>query len=363
MNFDPCPTVIKTEIPNNGNTIVDIAPVSQEKRSIWLSLAEDGGLLRFDAHSGRSELIRRIQLSSESTGEPFAGHTLTPHLHVSHNGEFAAVVNDYGQYGQVIDLRSGRVTLSLHGGDYFPETVPFSFAFASWQGNVIVIHRTAWNRLDISDASTGKLLSERGPTSYQSGEQRPQHYLDYFHGALYLSPNGTRILDDGWVWHPVGIPVVWSVDRWLSENIWESEDGATKRDVCARTWYWDHGVAWLNEDTVAIGGIGDDADKIVDGARIFDITSTGPASPEWRSDWQWAREVTSFAGPSGRFFSDGKWLYSAPKSGLSKWDPKSGTRICHIDDFHPTHHHLGSGEFAQLSGNAIFRWNTSTNGD
>lgn len=355
--------VIKTEIPNIGNTIVDIAPVNQENRSIWLMLAEDGGLLRFDAHNIRSELIERIQLPPEAARDSFKGHALTRRLHVSHNGEFAAVVNDYGQHGRVIDLRSGRITLNLDGGDYFPETVPSSFAFAPWQGNVIVIHRTAWNRLDVSDASTGKLLSERGPTSYQSDEQRPEHYLDYFHGALYLSPDGTRILDDGWVWHPVGVPVVWSVDRWLSENIWESEDGLTKREVCARTWYWNHGVTWLDEETVAIGGIGDDDDKIVDGARVFDITSTGPASPEWRSDWQWAREINSFAGPSGRFFSDGKWLYSGAKSGLSKWDPKSGARVCHIDEFHPTHHHLGAGELAQLSKGAILRWSTSTNGD
>ena len=363
MDFDPYPMVIKTEIRNSGKAIVDIAPVNQESQSNWLMLAEDGGLLRFDAHSGRSELVGRIELPSESARDPFAGHALTRRLHASHNGEFAAVVNDYGLYGQVIDLRSGKITLNLDGGDYCPETVPFSFGFASWQGNVVVIHRAAWNRLDISDASTGNLLSERGPTAYQSGEQRPEHYLDYFHGALYLSPDGTRILDDGWVWHPVGIPVVWSVDRWLSENVWETEDGATKRVVCARSYYWDHGIVWLNEDTVAVGGIGDDDNEIVDGARIFDITSTGPASPEWRSDWQWALEITSFAGPAGRFFSDGKWLYSAAKSGLSKWDAKSGNCVCHIDEFHPTHHHLGAGELAQLSEGAILRWSMSTNHD
>jgi hypothetical protein len=121
--------VIRTEIPNNGNSIVDIAPVDQESQSIWLMLAEDGGLLRLDAHSGRSELVGRIQLPSESTRDSFAGHALTRRLHVSHCGEFAAVVNDYGQYGQVIDLRSGKITLNLDAGDYFPETVPFSFAF------------------------------------------------------------------------------------------------------------------------------------------------------------------------------------------------------------------------------------------
>jgi hypothetical protein len=353
--------LIRAVIPSNGSTIVDIAPVDQESHSIWLALTDDGQLLRHDAHSGESEVVGRISLPSEPARDPFDGHRLARRLHASQDGNFAAVVSDYGQYGQVIDLSSGRITLKLDGGDYEPETVPFSFRFASWQGQVVVIHRTAWNRLDVSDASSGQLLSERGPTSYQTGEQRPEHDLDYFHGALYLSPKGTRILDDGWVWHPVGIPVVWSVDQWLSKNVWESEDGQTKRDVCARDWYWDHGVAWLNEETVAIGGIGDQGNEIMDGARIFDITSTGPASAEWRSDWKWAQEITAFAGPAGRFFSDGKWLYSAGNSGLSRWDPKTGARTGHMDNFHPTHHHLGAGELAQLSKGAILRWSTSIN--
>jgi hypothetical protein len=47
----------------------------------------------------------------------------------------------------------------------------------------------------------------------------------------------------------------------------------------------------LDERTVAIGGIGDDDTEMVDGARIFDITSTGAAGPKWRSDWSWAREI------------------------------------------------------------------------
>jgi len=352
--------LIKTVIPSNGSPIVDIAPVNQENQSIWLMLAEDGQLLRHCADRVESEVVGRISLPSEPARDPFDGHTLARRLHVSHDGNFASVVSDYGQYGQVIDLRSGKITLKLDGGDYEPDTVPFSFRFASWQGQVVVIHRTAWNRLDVSDASSGRLLSERGPTAYLTGEQRPEHYLDYFHGALYLSPNGTRILDDGWVWHPVGIPVVWSVDQWLSGNVWESEDGKTKRDVCARTYYWDHGVAWLNEETVAIGGIGDGDDKIVDGARIFDITSTGPPSPEWRSDWKWAREISAFVGPAGRFFSDGKWLYSASKSGMSRWGPKTGFRTGYIDQFNPTHHHLGAGELAQLSEGVIVRWSTSS---
>ena len=349
----------ETAIPNECGRILDIAPLNHESRSTWLFLGEDCRIWRWDAHSGEVEIVGRASIPSETPGDSFAGHTLTTRLHASQNGQFAAVVNDYGRYGQVVDLRSGKETLKLDGGDYCPETVPFSFVFASRQGQVVVIHRTAWNRLDVSDASTGQLLSERGPTSYRDGEQRPQHYLDYFHGALYVSPAGTHILDDGWVWHPVGIPVVWSVDRWLSENIWESEDGATKRDVCARSYYWDHGIAWLDEKTVAVGGIGDEDNEIVDGARVFDITSTGPASPTWRSDWSWAREISVFAGPAGKFFSDGKHLYSAGKNGLSRWDPRAGVQTGHIENFFPTRHHVGASELVQLSDRALLRWSTT----
>jgi len=72
-------------------------------------------------------------------------------LHVSWRGDFAAVVNDYGRHGQVLDLRSGRVTMMLDGGDYHPETVPFSLAFFEARGRPVVIHRSDWNRLDLSD--------------------------------------------------------------------------------------------------------------------------------------------------------------------------------------------------------------------
>jgi len=349
-------TLKETAIPEEFGRIVDIAPIYQEDRSAWLMLAEDGGLFRLDASTGGWARLGSAIIPSEPRRTPFAGHTLKRHLYVSRRGEFAAVVNDYGRYGRVIDVRSGKMTLTLDGGPYHPETIPFSFAFADWQGRVVVIHRSAWNRLDVSDASSGQLLTERGPTSYRQGEERPQHYLDYFHGALYLSPESRHILDDGWVWHPVGKLTVWNLDCWLSENAWESEDGQTRKDVCARSDYWDHGIAWLDEEKVAIGGIGDDTAEMIDGARIFDITSTGPPGPQWRDDWLWAREVTAFPGPAGKFFSDGTWLYSVDGTGLSRWDVETGARTGYMQSFHPMHHHSGARELVQLAGGVLVHW-------
>ena len=346
----------QTAIPGECGRVLDVAPLNGENRSVWLVLASDGRLFHLAADGGESELIAHVEIPSEPVQDPFNGHTLGPRLHAAPNGQFAAVVNDYGRYGRIIDLRTGNVTMQLDGGEYCSETVPFSFAFACREGQAIAIHRTDWNRLDISDPSNGRLLTSRGPTSYSQGEERPAHYLDYFHGKLYLSLNGAHVLDDGWVWHPVGVPAVWSIDRWLSGEVWESEDGASRREICAREYYWDHGVAWLTDDTVALSGIGDDDSEMRDGVRIFDITATGKASERWRADWPWAKEVTAFDGPAGSFFSDGRSLYSTAEAGLYKWDLSTGKQTGYVECFQPTHHHRGAGELVQLMDSALLRW-------
>lgn len=106
------------------------------------------------------------------------------------------------------------------------------------------------------------------------GETRPGHYLDYFHGALYLSPDGARIFDDGWLWQPAGIPVAWELAAWLDGNPWESEDGPTKVDFC---WLqdWDRAFTWIGSHHVAIEDTGDDETRH---ARAFS-TSLRPPPP------------------------------------------------------------------------------------
>ena len=65
----------------------------------------------------------------------------------------------------------------------------------------------------VSDPSTGELLTEGGPASYETGEEWPKHDLDDFHGALNVCPDGPRIADDGWIWQPNGVVSTWSIDE------------------------------------------------------------------------------------------------------------------------------------------------------
>jgi hypothetical protein len=338
---EPCDlTVRDTPLPAD---VVDFAPVDGGG-STWLLLDRDGRIGRFDADSGDWTVLAASSVPAEPDHDPWAGHELRRRLHAGAGGRFAAVVNDFGHHGQVLDLRSGAVTLVLDGGDERPDTVPFSAAMFEYRGRTLVMHRTAWNRLDVSDAATGELLTSRQPTSYTHGQPRPGNYLDYFHGALYLSPTGRHVLDDGWVWHPVGVPHVWDVHRWLNGNVWESEDGPSLHPLAQRAYYWNNPMCWLDDQRLVVSGIGGDDEAMLAGVRVFDA-DTG-------------RETTAFAGPTGALFADGLRLYAAAPHGLEVWDPATGEHTGTVPGFVPTRHHRGAGELASTDGSVLRRWRT-----
>jgi hypothetical protein len=348
-------TIAEVLLPLEADEILDVAAVPQAPAR-WMIVGRDGTLLLFNAETKGSTRVGVFPLLHETRDEPWGTHELTPRLHVSVRGEFAAVVSDYGKLGRVYDIAQGRATLELHGGEYHPQTVPFSFALTEYRGRTIAIHRTDWNRLDASDAATGELLTSRGPTRYSEGEPRPEHYLDYFHGRLMLSPAGGRVADDGWVWHPVGIIETWETAAWLDENRWESEDGPSKLRLCCRDSYWDHAMCWLDEDRIAVGGIGeDDFDDMVAGVRVFAVNEP----MHWRTEnfgGYGAREVATFEGPAGEFFGDGSRLFSADESGLKVWDVDKQEQIDEIAGFVPTRQHPGSRELVQINGSTLRRW-------
>lgn len=337
-------------VPPGLGGLVDLAPVPGD-RPEWLTLAADGTIGRWNPVTGVHDRCAVATLVSEAEREPWDGHRARRRLHAG-NG-FAAVVNDYGRYGQVIDLSTGEVTMSLDNAGYHDETVPFSLAFTVSEGRCVVVHRTAWNRLDVGDAATGTPLTPRPAPAARAGGDEDEHYLDYFHGALYVSPDGRRILDDGWAWHPVGIPATWRMDAWLAGDVWESEDGPSLIKLDTRGYYWDHAMTWLDTDRVAIEGLGDDDEDMEPGARIFDIAASeaAAASSPWR-----AVESAPVPGPRGPFFGDAGLLYADGEDGLTVWDPATARRLGVVDGFHATHHHRGAGQFARLADGLVTLW-------
>ncbi len=336
-------------------TIADVAVASDVAETTYV-LTDAGRVLRVrhghvHGHAQVDDLAK-LRLPDEPDSNVWSGHVRRPALHVSHDGLYAAVATDFGRFGAVVDLKTGQATMSLDGGEYHPETVPFSLAFAVHNDRPVLVHRTAWNRLDVSDPSNGTLLTEREPPAYQQGEQLPPNYLDYFHGRLFLSPTGKRLLDDGWVWHPVGVPAVWSLDRWLSDNVWESELGESLSRLCGRAYYWNHGLCWLDESRVAVEGIGEDDIDIVPGVRIFNIDEID----QTRGQFHFVTETTAFAGPAGPLFADGDRLFSAGVTGLSVWDIPGGALMGQVDHFTPSVQSRLDGTLVEGTGSAVRRW-------
>ncbi len=314
--------------------IADLRPIPASDRAEFLVLAEDGELLRVDPADGGIRRLMNVFDAGLSPGPKWM-------LHVSPGGEVAAVVEARGRYGVVLDLEEGRATMRLDRGDYHNEHTDFPAAFCVTDGRLLLVHGTDWNRLDASDPRTGELLTGRSPTSYRTGEERPEHYLDYFHGGLAVSPGGAHVVDNGWVWHPVGVVTSWSLRRWVGANPWESEDGPSKRALCQRAYFWGGPLCWIDGRTVAIWGYGNDDENLIPAALLFDA-ETG-------------RRLRWFAGPVGSFAFD-RYLFShSADSGTSVWDVGTGERLLHDASFRPTTYHPGAGEFVTLLGDGRLR--------
>ena len=297
-----------------------------------LSLTAEGTLYGINFDTGVSVQLCIVELPDIAfTDEVSHFGPAQYRLYASANGKYAAIVVDKGRTGIVIEIPSGSVTMRLNGGDYCEETVPFSACFLSFEGRDVFVHRTAWNRLDVADPATGESLTDRYIAPYEAASKEPAHYLDYFHGLLRPSPNGTRIFDDGWVWHPVSIPRAWSVTEWLRSNRWESEDGASIVDLTQRD-DWNTSACWISEQHVALWGLADwDENEFEEtgqgaGVRIFDVTERKQSSER-----RWAMEI--HAKTVNNMFSDGMRLYVAADSGTTAWDLVSRELITRLPDF------------------------------
>ena len=333
-----------------GPALVDACCVRAEFGQL-LALTEDGALWGVDLDSGaitRRCALELPDLERGETHEYFFGDCRY-RLHASADGTYAAVVVDYGIEGVVVRCATGEVTLRLDNGDYHADTVPFSACFVRHNERDVLIHRTAWNRLDASDPATGRLLTERHIDSWGRNKPEPAHGLNYFHGRLLSSPQGSRLFDAGWIWHPYAVPCAWSVTDWLDTNPYESEDGASRIDITYRD-DWNMPACWIDERQIALWGLAhwdedkDDVSGQGPGVRISDVTRESsarklPMPIEYKK--------------VHALFSDGQRLFVATDASASAWDIASGAWSADFDGFAAHLHHRQRGWLISLAPDAI----------
>lgn len=235
--------------PSPGNLVaLCVLPSFTAEQPLLLALNTDAELWKIELLTGLTRQLATIQLSEWEPDHPVQ-------LIVSPCGRFAGVSKRKGKYAVIVELTSGTTVLSLERGEYHYEQSFYPLAFIRHNEQVLLAHGTDWNRLDLTMLFPEvKLLSERPiPDSRGASDAEKAHYLDYFHGKLYASTDGSYIAETGWVWAPAGITRVWSSSEWLT-NVWTTEDGASLESVWQPSVDWDLPMVWLNNELVAIWG-------------------------------------------------------------------------------------------------------------
>jgi hypothetical protein len=311
-----------------GVEVLGVAAVREGGCPVWIALMEDLTLWVLDFVR---QVVEPLGALPAAQGE---GPWKAPlRVVCSDDGGCMAVVEEKGSRGVVL-AREGeglRVVCGLNRGDYHVGHCAFSVAFVSHRGEPRLIHATAWNQLDVMDPRTGVGVTERVIAPY-SREQRPAHYLDYFHCRLDVSPSGERVMDAGWVWSPLGEVRAWSVKAWLEASPFESEDGETVRVFAWRYYFWDGGGCWLDERRVALWGFGNDDTNLIPSVWLLDAVD--------------GRGLGWFKGPKqGTMYADGALFVVSREEGLSAWDVDTGERLLEERAEVPLDYHGGARVF------------------
>lgn len=296
----------RERVTAHGPKRLAVAPLVDGDRARWLVAGADARFWRWDLDDRSAEPAIAIPPDLVDLAQPIT-------LKVSRDGSLAAIANTRGVNGGVVDLATGAVTMRITRDGYQVQHCNASLAFLARAGRTLVVYASAWNRLDVADARTGEVVTARQLAEYERGGARPEHYLDYFHCELHVSPGEKRIADTGWIWAPVGEVNAWSLDRWLDDNVWESEDGASKKSLGWRHYDWDRPFAWVDDDRAALFGYGEDDTWMLNAARIVDA-ATGT-------------ELRWIFGPRGAFVVDRYLISIDDKDGAAVWDIDTGARL------------------------------------
>ncbi|MDG0052329.1 hypothetical protein MMB75_01450 [Paenibacillus sp. P2(2022)] len=234
------------DLPSSIGRLTAIHPVKGGSQGsiTLLALNTQAELWRLELRSGSAELCICICIPDFNPMQPVQMVT-------SPDGKYVAISNRFGRHAAVYDLVYAQEKMQLSRDEYHYDKSMFPLAFVHQDGMCILVHGTEWNRLDLTDIETGRLLTAR-PSPVYNNESKDEHYLDYFHGRLLASPEGKWMADTGWVWAPLGVVRTWSLSDWLL-NPWESENGPSVRHLW-QTIDWDGPVCWTGPDTLAVWG-------------------------------------------------------------------------------------------------------------
>lgn len=215
----------------------------------------DGALLTTVAGSVRVERIAPVPQIGEmahGTGDGrLEGKELELRLYV--HEPWVCVSERFGINAALVNTETGSVR-PLRRADYHSDVSSYSVGFLEYDGRVLLVAQTAWNRLDIFDAETGDNLTGREVSRRDTGRKDERgspiyestNYIDYFHSLLHVSPDSRHFLSNGWVWSPVDVVRVFSTEAFLRG--WEP----TGASVQGSGYNWDRPCAFVDDSTFVL---------------------------------------------------------------------------------------------------------------
>lgn len=304
--------------------VIALAPVPSGSRPGWLMLTESWRLVVLELPRGVI-LAEHPVIPAERIPRPvpdprYPSNTPHPKLLVSPDGRFAAVLLERTRHGVIVDLADGATLAVLDRGDYHPDVSGWPFAFFTRDGRAHAIHAIDWNRLAVVDL-------ERGTTLASESEEQGD---DYFLGPITVNPSGTWLATAGWVWQPVGILRVRSIETLLGDVV----EDRMYRYLNQTGYHWNGPNLWLDDARILVWGLGDDDQRMVDAGVVFDLSR---ASNEITGLWPGL--------PYGSLHADPREsrIWCCSRSTTSIWDAVTGERLAQVaaetSAFHPTLRH------------------------
>jgi hypothetical protein len=324
-----------------GEELRGVVPVPSSPGSVWIGITASGSLIEYSFHAQERVTLQEI-VHLKQLPEAFEIDTAINadvSLICSADGRFLCVGETLNDRCVVYDRQTSRFTLQVQSSNYRSGEAPFSMAFVQEREHTLLIHKTAWNRLDISDPATGALLTTR---TFEENAQDKSRSPHYFHGQLAVAPDQDYIADASWILGDIGILLTWSGRRWRTENAWEFENGPTKQKLTLRWYFWNAPMCWIDNRTLAVWGYGEDEQSMLPAVCLYDGTSGK------LKDW--------FPGPEkGPLYFD-RYLFSAsPQHGLSVWNVETGARLHEDKSFSPIAYHPTTKEFFSVLANGTLQ--------
>jgi len=126
----------------------------------------------------------------------------------SPSGRYAAIYERLGTKALILDR--GKLVREVNRSFYCANVYEFPIAlFQHADGRELIAHCPEhYNQLEIDEVATGRRLTG-------SRDRKP---ADFFHSRLTLSPDQSRILSAGWIWHPFSSASAWPIAEALADG-------------------------------------------------------------------------------------------------------------------------------------------------